>query len=467
MKKYYTNELGIAPSEEICCADRLEAAIASLPDDSELILTRGRYLLKRRLRISSKKNFRISGEGALLVVHFCASDLSGLDGALGVYDSENITLENLRFDYDTPPNIAGRITHIDRDGGSFDIKIFDSFICRGDERFEALNSVDEEYTPDYKLVTYDDCKNEYLGGNLFRINAKDSKIPLDRLSDGQLVAVRHVKYGPPLISFTNVDGCILQDITVYAAAGIVYLVSPRCRSFSFIRCRLTLPCMSERILTSNADGMHIVGLTGELYMKDCYFENMGDDALNMHSIAGTVLDVDRTSNTFRCIYGRLSLKPENLLGDAWAIPGDILNIYDKESFSCISRVKVLSYSGNEISYEPIFGEPEQGNIVANTAYYAETHIDNCHVYNTRARAFLLQTENILVENCHIYGMSGCAMILSPRHKGVARGRPLQKRRYKKQSHRKMRICEDTLQHRSHRDKMLSRCRAHRFTGRSP
>lgn len=413
MEKYYIKDLGVEPSMEHCCAAALENAVNSLPDDSELVLTRGKYLLNRRVRISGKKNFCLNGEGAQLTVHFCNSDLTGLDGALAVVDCENVTLKNLYFDYDVPPNMAGRIVGKDPENGTFDLKIFDSFKCNGNERFEAFNSVDEEHTPEYKLFSYDDCKKEYLGNNVFRIFAKESGISADNVQEGHLIAIRHVKYGPSLIDFANVDGCTLSDITVYAAAGLVYVISPRCSNFNFVRCRLILPSGSERVLASNADGMHIVGLTGKLYMKDCYFENMGDDALNMHSTAGTVFDVDHENNTFKCVYGRVNLRLDNLLGKNWAKRGDILNIYERESFDHVASVKVLSYEGSEIKYETVFGTFEKGNIVGNTAYYAETHLDGCSVYNTRARAFLFQTENILVENCHIYGLSGCAMILSP------------------------------------------------------
>lgn len=413
MKKYYLTDFDFNSAELDCCAERLEQIIKSLPSGSELVLTRGVYPLKRRIRIENKCDFILNGEGALFSVHFDNTDLKGLDGALAVVGCKNVEIANLFFDYDVSPNMAGRITAIDRDNGTFELKIFDSFKCRGNERFEAFNSVDEEYTPDYKLVTYGECEKEYLGNNVFRIFAAKSNINLDGTEPGQLVCIRHVKYGPSLIDFANVDTCTVRDLTVYAAAGLVYVISPRCKDFSFIRCKLVLPSGSERIFTSNADGMHIVGLTGKLYMKDCYFENMGDDALNMHSTAGTVFETDPENNTFKCVYGRVNLRLENLLPKNWAMPGDILNIYEQESFAHVASVRVLSYEGYNIKYETVFGSFEKGNIVGNTAYYAETHIDGCSVYNTRARAFLFQAENVTVENCHISGMSGCAMILSP------------------------------------------------------
>ena len=413
MTRYYITEFGVCPSTTECCAEKIEKVINSLPDDSELVITRGKWLCKRRLFVRNKKKFVLSGEGATILAHFCNSDLKGLDGAIGFENCENITFKNFTFDCDVSPNMAGRVVAIDRENGTFDIKIFDSFKVNGNELFEAFNTVDEEYTPEYKMVTYGECRKEYLGDNTFRIKAKESGIVMDGLHDGHLINIRHVKYGPRLISFKGVYGCTVEDITIHASTGLTYLVEPRCKDFSFIRCKLILPENTDRIFTANADGMHIVGLTGKLYMKDCYFENLGDDALNMHSTAGTVADIDCEHNAFDCVYVRRNDRLEYLMDREWAKPGDILNIYDHESFAHGASVKVLSYVGKRIEYEPIFGESKKGNIVGNTAYYAETHLDGCTVYNTRARAFLFQTENILVENCHIYGMSGCAMILSP------------------------------------------------------
>lgn len=413
MKKYYISEFNVKPSSRECRADALEQVINSLPDDCELVLTRGKWFCKRRMMIRNKRNFTLSGEGATILAHFCNSDLTGLDGAVGFEDCENITFKNFVFDYDVSPNMAGRITAVDREAGTFDLKIFDSFKVNGNELFEAFNSVDEECTPEYKIVTYGECPKQYLGNNVFRINIKAGGGNLNDIRENHLINIRHVKYGPALISFKGVYGCTVEDITIHSAAGLTYLVKPRCSDFSFIRCKLILPENSERIFTANADGMHIVGLTGKLYMKDCYFENLGDDALNMHSTAGTVASVDAENNTFNCVYGRNNDRLDCLLDASWAKPGDILNIYEQESFDHVASIKVLSYKGSEIKYKTVFGEFKKGNIVGNTAYYAETHLDGCKVYNTRARAFLLQTENVLVENCHIYGMSGCAMILSP------------------------------------------------------
>lgn len=413
MKKYYISEFNIRPSLTECCAEKLEKAIAQLPDDCELVLSRGKYYCSRRVEVKGKKNFTLSGENATLVAHFDNTDVSKSDGYLGFTDCENLTLKGIKFDYDIPVNMAGRVVEIDRENGTFNIKIAPSFKCNGNERFEAFNSVDDELTPDYKFVTYGDCPKEYLGNNVYRVNAKSINASLENLKQGMLLNVRHVKYGPAALRFKRVFGCTLEDLTIFASAGLTYLVSPRCSDFKFIRCDLRLPENTDRIFSANADGMHIVGLTGSLYMKDCYFENLGDDALNMHSTAGTVYDVDPKNNTFQCVYGRVNTRLDNLLDKDWAQPGDILNIYERESFEHVASVEVVSYIGSEIKYKLIFGEITKGNVVGNTAYYAQTHLDNCTVYNTRARAFLLQTENILIENCHIYGMSGCAMILSP------------------------------------------------------
>jgi hypothetical protein len=104
-------------------------------------------------------------------------------------------------------------------------------------------------------------------------------------------------------------------------------------------------------------------------MKDCYFENLGDDALNMHSTAGTVDEVYPENNAFRCIYGRVNTRLSNLLDENWAQPGDILNIYERESFEHVASVEVVSYIEGEIKYIPIFGKM---SIEFGEPYYVET-----------------------------------------------------------------------------------------------
>ena len=408
-------DLSIKSSEINCCADILENAINNCGDDCEVIIPEGIWFIKRSINVKNHKNFTITGDNATILVHFCNSDLTGLKGAFNFENCENLTVRKLFFNYDVQPSMAGKIVAVNREENWFDLKIFDSFKVNGNERLEAFNSVDEDFTPDHVLYSYGCCEYDYIGNNTFRVKEM-TKYVADKealIDIGHLINVRHVKYGAELLRFAHIFGCLVEDITIFAAAGVTCVVCPRCSDFTFNRCSIKLPENTERIFTSNADGFHIVGLTGYLNMKDCYFENMGDDALNMHSNAGTVEEVDTEAQSAKFVY-TLNTDPKTTpLRDDWAVPGDVLNFYEQQSFKLLGKAKVLSYNYPDVKYEVISGEVVKGSVVANTAYFAKTHIDGCTVRNIRARSFLLQTENVLVENCHIFGMSGCAMILSP------------------------------------------------------
>lgn len=423
MKPVIVTDCGIVPSANICCADALEKLLNQCKENCEVILPEGVYFLTRRILISGCKNLTIRGENATIRTHFDNKVKSGMDGAFTFQDCENLTLKNLHFDTDVSPNISGTVCNIDPEKGCFDLQIFDEFPIDGDEYLEAINSVDDEYTPDYQFVTFDVIPHDYLGDRKFRFYTD-----LTGVRENQLMNIRHYRYGPSLVNFVNVYTALIEDVLITNGPGCVFVISPRSSDFTFHRFNIRLPENTKRLMASNADGIHVAGMTGKLVLKDCHFENLGDDALNIHSRACMACDVDEKNNTMQYFSvrmvkiidpathmqsgGQLQIE-KSPMAPNWAQPGDLLYVYDHETVTKLGEVRVVSAEGTTMKYELVSGSIAHGNILANAEYFAATHIDGCSVRNTRARAFLLQTNNAIVENCHIYGMSLSAILLSP------------------------------------------------------
>lgn len=429
MKTIRVTDFGIVPSAENSCSEALTKLIAACGDDCEIVFPEGIYFLTTRIQVRGHRNLTLRGENATFRVHFCNTDLTGLDGAFHFEDCRNLTLDHLVFDTDVSPNIAGAVSRIDREAGFFDVRFFDEFPLTGRERLEAINTVDPEYTPDYRFVTYEPVPHTYLGDNTFRFDAAEAGADLSRLYEGLLVNVRHCSYGPALATFCNVETAMIRDITITAASGCVFVVFPRCSDFTFLRYRIALPEGTRRLMAANADGIHLLGLTGTFVMEDCYFEDLGDDALNIHSKACmvTALEDDRhmtcqgvrtlsvrdpathMANGGKPVY-ELAYFP---MGDNWTRPGDRMYVYDHETVRQKGLLKVTAFEGTAMEFEILEGTVWEGDILANAEYYAATQIRGCTIRNTRARGLLLQTDNVVVENCHIYGMSLSAILLSP------------------------------------------------------
>jgi hypothetical protein len=144
---------------------------------------------------------------------------------------------------------------------------------------------------------------------------------------------------------------------------------------------------------------------------------MGDDSLNIHNKAGTVYDLQngRLKIGVRIPSHSLEEAPKELLPDSWAEKGDLIYMYDENTLQRKGSFKIESF-GSENGYNfaeisELCGEITKGIKLANSAYNAEVYINNCSVNGSRARGFLLQTENVTVENCRFSRTASAALML--------------------------------------------------------
>ena len=123
---------------------------------------------------------------------------------------------------------------------------------------------------------------------------------------------------------------LLKNIIIYSAASFGATIHPRSEDFTFDNFCIRVPDTSARLMAANADGIHALGLAGKLTLRNCHMENMGDDTLNLHSIAACIRELDSKKRTVAMFcprpYGPHSL-PEK-----WAIPGDTIYVYDSDTF---------------------------------------------------------------------------------------------------------------------------------------
>ena len=79
-------------------------------------------------------------------------------------------------------------------------------------------------------------------------------------------------------------------------------------------------------------------------MKDCHFDGLGDDALNIHSQAGEIAETDGEKMHF--IYRDRSLR-SCPLGEKWAQGGDLIRFYDRNTFLEKGTFRLVSYDGGD------------------------------------------------------------------------------------------------------------------------
>ena len=215
--------------------------------------------------------------------------------------------------------------------------------------------------------------------------------------------MRHSLYPTNQMPFRNCANVLLQDITVESSPGECCAIYPRCRDFTFRRFAVRLPAGSKRIYASNADGIHITGLGGKLVIEDSIFENLGDDALNVHTTGAVITGVD--GNHLSCTLGdRLGSVGLPLAAD-WAQAGDVVAVYGKDDFRKKGTFRVSGYEVNSMDITDVNCDLQPGDMLANTAFCPDTLVRNCRIKGTRARGILFQTHKVLLEGCYFGDIS--------------------------------------------------------------
>ena len=427
-------DFGILPGESEDCSARLQAMLDSLEySEDEAIsvqLKRGEYRVYRPVRIRGAKNLVVRGGGSTIVAHFSPSAPISLNNDVFVLEQcDDIEFHDLFFDTDNPIGAAGRITAINREKRTADLKIYDEFAVTGFEHYCATNSFDEKGSPDYALATYhntptereyifpDGERSRYLvglpydviGDHLVRLRL-DKDYP--RLRVGHEINIRYEMYGNSIFTFTFCRRVLMKNIIIHSAASFGVTIRPRCEDFVFDNFCIRVPKHSRRLKAANADGIHALGLAGKLVLRNCNMEGMGDDTLNIHGQAGGITAIDRERRTVSMVYpyrGQILSLPKS-----WAIPGDRIYVYDSDSFAFKGSFVIDTVDAeHNATYRDEIGEFGVGDTLANSEYFASLHIDGCVVRNTRARGFLVQTHNVLIENSYIYGMSLAALLFAP------------------------------------------------------
>ena len=414
-----------------CSANYIEDLIKNTPDGGICRLPKGRYFIKRPIKFFERRNITLDGGGSTLISHYNnGSSADPTCDCFHIKDCEGVKLCNLMIETDTPVNITGTVEQINRNEGFYVLAVDPEFKVTGKEIFMMQNGCDADGSfvkPDYYCTdpdkskvtllageillanTHTGCKYDYLKENRYRVF-----LPKDTLSHlyiGQTICVRHSSYGPICILIKSSRDTVLENITIYSGGGMGVVVLPRSENLTLKNFNALLPENTKRMMSLNCDGVHITGLCGKLSMKDCDFEALGDDALNIHSTAATVTATDAKTNTLKCNYCKK--RPDGLLSPDWCKSGDTITVLDPETCRKSGEFKVVSFRKDQLIYENLSGEIKPNDVLQNTAFSAAVEVVNCRVRNTRARALILQTENITVKDCRFYGMSGPAIKAAP------------------------------------------------------
>lgn len=246
------------------------------------------------------RDVTIEGSGSLLVM------TDPTRGALGVFNSERVTIRNLRFDYEPPPMSQATVTAVDPDERTVDVEVQPGFpgLDSGAfahprlDRRRRWATVHDPDTGDFldersggaSKIGFDEPAK--IGERRYRLR---NLRPMRGIEPGRLlVVVARLPFKHALMAFNCIEPTI-EDTTFYMTPAFAVLAG-LCEAPTFRRVTVTPRPDSDRVVASTADGIHVLGCAPGPTIQDCRMERLQDDSYVVASLMNTVREVldDRT-----------------------------------------------------------------------------------------------------------------------------------------------------------------------------
>jgi len=366
-------------------------------------------------------NFEINGNGSEFIFH-------GKMLPFIIEESSNIVVKNLSVDWEVPFNLEGLVVASNQKEKTFDIEIKTPYTVKFDRLYLSLERESSPYdtkfgdrfaigekndievgqniiwnpktmAPYYNTSQYaiaeHGIKATELNKGLIRLEVKAKKMPPIGsifVSKGAHLSNRLC---PAFRVFKSKD-ILLNNINVHHA-GAMGLIAERSENITLDSFNVVLKEGSSRMVTTTADATHFCNVKGKVTIKNCTFENMLDDATNIH---GTYVRVNKIIDDYTLAVETYHPHQKGyLFGEA----GDIVRVIDQNNLGVKSpeiAIKKAEHINEKITIltfsESLKGKVNTHDGLENISWESSALLENNIVRNNRARSFLISTSKEVI-----------------------------------------------------------------------
>lgn len=316
--------------------------------------------------LKNLENITIDLGGAKLILH-------GRIMPFAVYNCKNITFCNFSIDYDRPFYTEGTV--LESEPGSVVIQIPENFsyrienhdfiaigetwehrLIRGDMLFTCMDPIsnrrscgvilgligDEIYPWETPPLPIHHLYADDLGKGRVRIwNMPESFQP----KVGHILVMTHEDRRKTAFLLEKCINTSLKHIRLLHI-GAMGVTANLCHNITVNDYSMYLDheC-ADRHITINADGFHAIHCTGTIKIENCRFENLLDDAVNIH---GNYLVCFENPDSKTLIVKNL---PAGIKGMQYLLPGDEIRVYKQntQEIRAIGRVESAAYYADQLT----------------------------------------------------------------------------------------------------------------------
>ncbi len=375
------------------------AAAAKAPAGTRLVLEKGVYDLvdlekgDRAVPLSNLADFTVEGNGATLMTY-------GRTVVFPAYNCSGLTFEGLNFDCKKFPYAVAKV--VASRPGSFDCAVEAPYAVEDGARAKGVIAFDPEHNRMGSGLDVYQLETEHL---VERLSQNTMRVRLDRANlevpVGMPIIVRYEVYGPSAINFLKCKDVVVRDVRIIAHPGMGVTGHD---TENILIDRLDVRPKDGHAMSSTADATHFNYCRGTIDIRDSRFENMGDDATNVHQ-AYWIVAGKPDERTLRVKFGwdgARHLPPSHLprAGDAMQF-GAADNWLRPER---TATVRSTSVDGENKTADIVFEDALPDGVaigmpISNATAQTVLSIENCQVRNNRARGFLIKTATASVKNC--------------------------------------------------------------------
>lgn len=332
------------------------------------------------------ENVVFSGENTTLMFH-------GATDALELKNCENIYMNGINIDWGRTPFSMGTITK--NDGQTFEVTVAEGYPV--DENVIIAGFLEYDQKTNAPRVNgndiYGDVKSvQYLGNQklIIQFNSQHEKSP-----EGTKVILRHQLYENDAISVLNSNNLHFENVTIYTAPGMGFLARSSDNLY-FNRFNVMLKPDTDRLMSTTADGIHLMDCGGEVKVTNSIFENCGDDALNAHGAYLVIENISKDGVITAKNPRGYNFKPK---------VGDTVELSMVTTLLPVIDAKVIDIKDSTTDQgfvltldKAIPDTIQKGDVIANATRTPQLEYRNNLVRNKRCRGILVQTRNAVIEN---------------------------------------------------------------------
>ncbi len=427
---FHVRDFGAVPDGRTESGDAIRAAIAAAVAGAgtadapvEVVLEAGTYRVRHDnprgycFPIHQAANLTVRGAGPTTKIVIADPTLGAFQFGIG----RQVTLRDLAIDYDPLPFCQGTVRTVDIEGGSFDLEIEAGYPTPDAENFlkahepygkwgmimDATTRRIRAGTPDHYMTP----RWEHRDGRVWRFftGAEHYRRNLEQMQIGDAYVHLARGYGSA-VTAQGCDGVHIENVTVHASPGLAVGLIGNRGQIVVRGLQVRFATDTNRLITTDADGVHCQQNRSGPVIEDCYFEGMADDAINIYAPPNVLREIRSPTQWL--------VSPNCLIH-----PGDRLQVLDPQTGRLRGEVRAIGGTLEQRAFLLTLDKPLAGAVAGEDHRSADTlyNIDACgagfqirrnHMHGNRRYGCLLRAGGGVVENNIFEDTTGAGVVLT-------------------------------------------------------